>query len=530
MNGLGGTTTVDSGDIWIVWDTPTGTEARNVWLYLKVDTIVGDRCFYAKPACTISVPAGYAWATVGNKIPTTLWGTDTVPPADVQALLAKGVVVNTAASDVRPEDALFESCRVNSLLGNGVMGFGDGHDGLGYGNNLTGTCASFGAPLSHLVGKPIKSGIAGSTSAANVLAFNISGHDPFTNQAIPAPAILDIGAYPVVFVFSRSSTVNHGLKGATNITSTAAQTVFSGANCDAHVIDAAIPAGTGITAFLREPLSGTMTTTEMSVFRRPVETLPTRKVMGVTQENNVGTTNPLRNTTCKSGTGHRTRGIGTGEVVNGNATSGGVLNSGHGNPDGIAYSFNGFGNFSKIAANSAYGYLKLDGVDPIGPIAKFPNQELPTCTVPCTETQIWGRAGGSFPQLRAGHYPAWSLIHLITTPGARVSAQDLITSSNTYVTGSVPDYIPAVAVTGANPDPGMKIWHTHYQQRDGSDNKLGGAPSNGNFNGARNPTGGDLGGDAGGCTISSAGIVKTTKTNFIQVGPGTTCSSTAVRN
>jgi hypothetical protein len=244
----------------------------------------------------------------------------------------------------------------------------------------------------------------------------------------------------------------------------------------------------------------------------------------------VGTTNPLSNTTCVSGTGHRTRGIGTGEVVNGKGTSGGVLNSGGGNPDGIAYSFNGFGNFSKIAGNANYGYLQLNGIDPIGPLTAFPNQELPTCTVPCTEAQIWGKNGGSFPQLRAGKYTAWSLIHLVTAAASRISAQDLITGSNQYVTGSVPDYIPALAVTGTNPDPGMEIFHTHYQQRDGNDDPLGGAPSNGNFNATHNPTGGDSGGDAGGCTISTVGITKTTKINFIQVGAGTKCSTTALRD
>jgi hypothetical protein len=267
----------------------------------------------------------------------------------------------------------------------------------------------------------------------------------------------------------------------------------------------------------------------MSVFRRPVETVPTQKVLGVSQEANVGTTNPLNGVTCVSGTGTRTRGIGTGEVVNGKGTSGGVLNSGGSNADGIAYSFNGFGNFSNLSGKAGFGYLQLDGVDPIGPLAAFPNQELPTCTVPCTETQIWGSAGGSFPQLRAGNYSAWSLIHLITTAAGNAAAANLITVSNQFVTGSIPDYIPAVAVAGTNPDPGMKIWHTHYQQRDGNDNKIGSAPSNGTFTGG-NPTTGDKGGDAGGCTISTTGITATTKTNFIQVGPGTTCSTTKLRD
>lgn len=523
LNGLGGQTNVDQGDLWIVWDSPT-SGTRNVWVFLKVDSIVGVRCFYANPKCSITAPTGYTWGlNASSLISPTLWGNDMVPPADVQALFTgSGVKINTAASDIRPEDAAFEACRVNSALGNGKPGFGDGLDGLGYGTAPSGTCPQFGAPLSELVGTPIKSGLSGSTATANPLAFNISGHDPFTNNTISGANVFDIGAYPIVFVFSRSSTVNAGLKGATDISSSAAQTVFSGANCDANVIDSGIAAGTAINAYLREPLSGTMTTTEMSVLRRPVETVPTQKVLGVSQEANVGSTNPLSGTACKSGTGARTRGIGTGEVVKG------VQNSGGAAPDGIAYAFNGFGNFSHISGSPNYGYLMLDGVDPIGPYVGEVNQQLPTCTVPCTEAQIWGSDGSSFPALRAGNYSAWSLIHLISSLSTQV--KDLITTSNTYATGSVPDYIPALAVTGANPDPGMLIWHTHYQQRDGNDNKIGASPSNGAFSVHGNPTGGDHGGDAGGCTISTKGITTTTDIEFIQTGPGTACSSSKLRD
>jgi hypothetical protein len=525
LNGLGGNVNQDAGDLWIVWDSPTGTQVRNVWVYLKVDSIVGVRCFYANPKCTITEPSGFGWTLnpKGSAISPALWGNDITPPADVQALFTgNGVTINTAASDIRPEDAAFEACRVNSALGNGAPGFGDGLDGLGYGTIASGTCPQFGAPLSELVGFPIKSGVSGAT--ANPLAFNLSGHDPFTNNLITTPNVYDIGAYPIVFVFSRSTTVNAGLKGATDISSSAAQTVFSGANCDAHVIDPSIAAGTGINVYLREPLSGTMTTTEMSVFRRPVETVPTQKVLGVSQEANVGGNaghNPL-DTACVSGTGTRIRGIGTGEVV------AGVQNSGGGAPDGIAYAFNGFGNFSHIAGSASYGYLTLDGVDPIGPYVGEVNQELPTCTVPCTEAQIWGSDGSSFPALRAGNYSAWSLIHLISSLSTQV--KDLIVTSNAYTTGSAPDYIPALAVTGANPDPGMQIWHTHYQQRDGNDNKIGASPTNGTFTAGHNPNGGDKGGDAGGCTISTVGITSTTKIDFIQTGPGTMCSSSRLRD
>lgn len=514
---LGGSVNVDGGGIWIVWDSPAAGATRNVWAYIKVDSVVGDRCFFAQPACNITAPPGYVWATVGNKISSALWGPDTVPPADVQALFtsANGVLVNTAATDIRPEDGAFAQCRVNSLLGNGSPGFGDGLDGLGYGTNASGTCPAFGAPLSRLVGNPIKSGIIGSTATANVLAFNISGTDPFTNIAIPAPRTVDVGAAAIVFVVSKV----HQLAGTTATTDGQMQTIFSGANCNASVLGR--PAG-AINAYLREPLSGTFNTTEASVFRRPDETTPTQKVLGVSQEKRVGSTNPVSNTVCAVGGGTRTRGIGTGEVV------GGVASSASAAVDGIAYTFFSFGNVKPLAGSANFGYLTLDGADPIGPLTAFPSQQLPTCTVPCPESSFagWG-TGKSFPSLRAGKYSAWSLLRMVTTTPHITSLTDLVNGSHTFVVNDSPDYIPALATAG---DPGVRIWHTHYQQRDGNDNKIGPGPVNGTFNASGNPTGGDKGGDMGGCTISTSGITSTTKLNFIQVGPGTTCSATVLRD
>jgi len=514
LKGLQGTTAVDTGDIWIVWDNTAGP---NVWVYIKVDSIVGDRCFFASPRCNITAPTRYNWATAGNKISAVLWGNDAfaVPPA-VQTLFAgRGLPVNTAATDIRPEDALFEQCRVNSRLGNGVAGggFGDGLDGLGYNpNNHPGVCPLFGATLKQLVGTPVSSGIAGSTATANVLAFNILGHDPFTDNPIVAGTSIDVGADPIVFVFSRSSSINTGLSGASNATDAQLQAVFSGDNCDASEFGLA---SAPIDVYLREPLSGTMTTTEMSVFRRPTKTVLPQAVLGESQEKGVGAA-VLKKTACAKGGGTRTRGIGTGEVVNGNDGVGGVLNSGGANNDGIAYSFFSFGNFSSIADNPNYGYLTLDGVDPIG--AGTVNQELPACSPPCTEASVWGSAGSSFPQLRAGKYTAWSLLRLVTVASvANITA--LVNRSQAYVAGVTPDYIPALAVSGTNSDPGLQIFHSHFHQRDGNDALLGLAPSNGLFNHG-NPTGRDSGGDAGGCTIATAGITPTTDNNFIQTGPG----------
>jgi hypothetical protein len=509
----GGSTDVDTGDLWIVWDSPTGTEKRNLWVYVKVDSVVGDRCFFANPACNITAPAGYDWATVGNKISSTLWGSDTVPPTDVQSVFtsSSGLTVNTAATDIRPEDAQFAICRTNSALGKGV--FNDGLDGLGYGKiTPPGTCPAFGAPLSQLVGTPVKSGLSGSTATANVLAFNISGKDPFSGNTVTNYTVVDVGASPVTFIVSKTA----GLASAKTASDTELQSIFSGEDCNASELG--LPSAP-ISVFLREPLSGTMNTTEASVFRRPIENLPTDQVIGTSQEKNVGATNPLSNTACVTGGGTRTRGIGTSEVVSGVHGAAGT------GTDGMAYTFFSFGNVSSIAGSSSYGYLTLDGIDPIGPYKGEVDQELPTCTAPCTEVAIWGSTGGSFPELRAGNYPSWSLLRMVTSSVHESSLTDLVKGSNTYVVEDTPDYIPALASSG---DPGLKIFHTHYQQRSGTNGLLGPTPTNGTFKNG-NPVGGDKGGDMGGCTISTKGITSTTDIGYIQIGPSTTCSDKKVR-
>jgi hypothetical protein len=523
---IGGDTNVDTGNLWIVWDS--GTSTRHVWVYINVDSVVGDRCYFAQPRCNITAPSGYAWSTVGAQIPTTLWGADTVPPSDVQALFtsAAGLLVNTAATDIRPEDAQFAICRVDSVLGDGTKTTGsstaDGLDGLGYASNTSSTCPKYPVSLADGVGTKIESGF--STSTANPLAFNISGTDPFTNTAVPVYYVVNFGAEPVVFLFSRSSTANskHGLRGAADATDAELQTIFSGKTCSAGVL-AGTTGDDPINAFLREPLSGTMNTVEASVFRRPLETTTTPwKVLGVSQEKGVGSTNPLKDTGCTAG-GSRSRAIGTSEMVK---TA--VAGAGGSGNDGIGYAFFSFGNVSKLAASANYGYLTLDGEDPLGLPATSPAQELPSCSYPCSEasfsTWLIGTDGSgtlnSFPALRAGKYTAWSVLRMVGNGAQEPLLEDLAKASFPRVVNETPDYIPITATVDSkgNKDPGLVQWHTHYQQRDADDDALGPAPSNGLFSSVHNPdlVTTDKGGDMGGCTITTTGITTATKNDYIQ--------------
>jgi ABC-type phosphate transport system substrate-binding protein len=506
---------VDTGALWLVWDS---TASPNVWAYLKVDSIVGVRCYFATPKCNVNVAA---FPAVGNQISTTIWpdgSSDTLPPASVQALFTgAGVTVNVGATDVRPEDAAFSECRINSALGNGSAGgtgSGDGLDGLGYGTLPSGTCPTFASPAATKVGSPILSGYPGSTAKATPVAFNISGKDPFSNTTIPAGTTVSVGASPIIFVFER----NGGqLANLTNATEGQLQTLFSGTNCNASVLG--LPAA-NIQVYLREILSGTYSTAEYTVFRRPTVPASTG-FLGLSQEKGVGANNPLA-TPCTAG-GSRYRGIGTGEEVKSVHDS--VATHG---TDGIGYTFFSYANVSSIANSANYGYVTLNGVDPIfqtycnaGPCldpgqptgGKLPAAaNLPAACqpggFPCAESLIW-RNGFSFPNIRNGQYRSWSILRVISNGTGLTNIKQVITTAQKYVVNINPDYVPAVAVAGTTPpEVGLKFLRSHFQQKDGAGNNIGLAPIN---------TGADKGGDAGGCILpTTAGVLTSKQTQLIQ--------------
>jgi len=502
---------VDAGTIWIVWNA----KATEVWSFIKVDSVVGDRCYFAQPQCSVNAPSANLTGSGAGQISSALWGADTAMPANVAALFSNGTSVTAAATDIRPEDAAFAACRVNSALGAGSYGghASDGLDGLGYNaNNAAGVCPGASLSQGHYVGTPIKSGYPGSTTVANVLSFNITGVDPITSVPVPKFTVVEVGATPVVFITARA---NH-LLSLQNATDVQLQSAFSGTNCDASAFG--LTAG-GIGIFLREPLSGTMNTTEATVFRKP-DVYP-GGIIGLSQEANVDApvNNPLagQSGTCLAGAGARYRGIGTGEAVkwvqNSNANIG---------MDGIGYTFFSYGNVGSISNSSAYGYLQLNGVDPI--FASYsggdPGQpgggtvpghaDLPAaCDIsgvpsfPCPEKDIW-KGGLSFPNVRNGTYPAWSIVRLVSTTGSSnlTKVEALVNHSQQFVVTSVPDYIPfKKTVAGGTTDPGLLYLRSHYEQYDGAGNFLGAAPVN------KGTT--EAGGDMGGCILKTTGKTST---------------------
>ena len=545
----------DPGPIWVVWDG-SATTPTNVWIFSKVDSVVGDRCYFAKPACTLVLPTG-ASLTGSNLI--TVWGAtgDTNLPSSVATLLTSGIPVTVAATDIRPEDAAWAAARVNSALGASVYSDGgsDGLDGLGYNtNNAAGVPAVYPAGTTLGVGTPIKSGILPATGQqANVLAFNIIGKDPFSNTTVTAFSISPVGAAPIVFVNSRSN----ALSTLTNASELQLQQAFGGFKCDAEAFGLT---SHGINVFLREPLSGTYNTVEATVFRRPTVYTGAAMaagtgVLGISQETNVGaitaTTNPLNagSGSCLSsgnpdGKGARYRGIGTSEVIQGVQTSNTAFTT---LQDGIAYAFFSYGNVSKLAGSSSYGYITLNGVDPIfasysgnldpGQPTQTSQGGLPAGTLPlntpcgtgaaafpCNEAQIWSN-GFSFPNVRNGTYRSWSLLRLVATGTASTAAGELVKGSNQYVVTSVPDYIPYAAVTaGGTADFGLKLLRSHYLQRSGATGGPLLEKCTGNV-AANSP---ECGGDMGGLIIPNAiGVTTYKRVQIVQDGTATSLGAVA---
>ncbi len=482
------TAVVDGGSIWIVWDNTTAdpdcATSCNVWAYIKVDSIVGNRCYFAQPQCTAGASP---FPAPGQLIGSNIWGSDSTPPLPVQALFTTGSLVDVAASEIRPEDALFGQCRINSKLGGG----NDGLNGLGLGINNSGTCPSFGATLSKLEGTDLKSGYPGSTSTAHPMAFSITGRDPFSGTTVPVPTSVALGAVPLIFITNRQG----ALAGVTDASLQQLQAAFSGKNCTGSVFTGG---GAGnINVYSREPLSGTMNTAEYSAFRLPRDSSGLYDVVnGASQETGLGGIEPVAGVPCTIG-GARYQGIGQGEatkfVQNSNTLYG---------IDGISYVFFSYGNVSSIADNANYGYLTINGIDPIWQLysKKYdPGQsatpgilpgtaDLPASCAgnfPCAESKIWA-GGESFPNLRNGSYRQWVVVRLTSNGTALVNARALVSSAQASAVTTSPDYVPAIATSG---DKGLQIFRSHYTQQSVP-------PSNT----------ADKGGDEGGCLVPNGSI------------------------
>ena len=209
---------------------------------------------------------------------------------------------------------------------------------------------------------------------------------------LPRSTQFPIGEEAIVFITNRtnanglgfktgvvpyySNVIDNGPAGAASNFGTANPIgqLFGGVNCSGTSVafghGGALPGGVlnfAVNPQLREPLSGTMNTTEFTALNTfggtlnsdtygigtsSVENSPFYKP-GTSQEANVlGAANNPLNAACVSGLGTRRRTVGSGEEVGKPGGTGVGLTQ-----DSIGYTFFAFGNEAPIGGNPNYGYL-----------------------------------------------------------------------------------------------------------------------------------------------------------------------------
>jgi hypothetical protein len=504
----------EAGTFFVAWDN--NSSPIKVWSYLSVDTIVGQRLFFAVPRATQQIDSGALTAGGGNKVPAAILfnrqtgttqsdETTGIPSAVLSAIQT---TFTAAISDVRPEDAKFE---VNRVLAT----FAASGTGLGYGNSANTTC--FQPPDSWTVTANLGCPIYGTWGGRSVpVQYAITGHDPFTSSPAWKYKTIEVGAEPVVFMFNASNANGLGALGADgnvafkNLNRITAAYTFNGTLGRAQDLDPSltlalqgIGSNPAVNPILREPLSGTMTTTEFNVFRtlETLKDIPT----AASQETGVNLANACTlNVNCPDplylpgpGGSIRYRAIGTGAEISGVSNVGGIKHI----ADSIGYAFFSFGNVNPIGGSSGVGrYVTLDGVDPINQgygsyvsdgVTYAPGQ-LPLCVAPCIAA-----GGTSLPNVRNGSYGAWSIIRAVTdaTGVNLTNTQALVTAAQNEVNNTTADFVPFVCTntTGlCTGEPGLHVFHSHF-----APTGIAGAPHNGNV------TATEVGGDVHGAVFTN---------------------------
>jgi len=416
----------EPANLWVAWS------ANGIWAYLSVDSTVGVRAFSAVPrakaafAALASLPVCPATCqTAGANTNYPYWPdgglADTALPTAVYNAL-NGIPLTAANTDIRPEDALYATNRALNTLGYGTVA-----------DPRTGHTGQF------LIGKPIISHYT-STAIANPVSFAIGGGaDPMSGTTGPVEVTLPIGAAPIVFI--ANTLAGSTVAAASNITSANAGVLFSGGGSPACGEQLVTGATGAITPVLREPLSGTMNTTEFSVFRAGDPS-------GANSQENGITTNPAAQ---PCGTTFRYRAVGTGDEAN-NVIA---------NANTLGYAFF---SYEALKSGKTDRYLTLDGNDGIS--GTYTTGALPNCPIVNGAYSCPIANGKSFPLLRKGTYTAWSIYRMVTDSTNQTNAQALVTQAQLSVNANVPDFVPFVPVCGTaigtTNDPGLDVYREHF--------------------------------------------------------------------
>jgi hypothetical protein len=452
-----GASLTDTGNSFVAWEPGTGTCAApiapyKIYAYLQTDSVVGNRCLFNGTHCTISYPT--TTPTTANLILTS--GEVSLTSAVATAL--NSAAVDTAGTDIRPEDAKFAITR--ALGGcNTAISPSTQYLGLGYSN-----------------GSLIKSSF--STSTFNVINFSLPS----------SYSVTALGATPILVV-TNSSSATSGFNASTashDISDNILANILDGHySYTDQTANPAATTGSPINVIIREPLSGTYNTME---YNAPNTTAnQTSQDVGfnqaATQKNcngSVVNTNPLNIMTAS--TGLRQRAIGTGQEVST------IL----ANPTGttIGYFFWSVANAKTLTAAAA-PFAKYMTIDTVDPLFTQDGSYTYTGTIPTTTTAL---ANVTLDNVASGSYPLWSSLRLVnvgSTPTAAIT--NLAAAAQNFVptgtTSARPDFVAASLLSSV---------HSHFTPPGQSVTPANGSGSLGSGSACSAP---ELGGDVGGQTV-----------------------------
>jgi len=552
----------ETANVWAVWIENSGN-VTDLWTDFSVDSTVGVRCFSAVQTNLVNGCGLVLLSAAGTGSDNAVLGTsqqalwpdgnnDVSIDAAAVAALNSGLQVNVGMTDIRPEDALFATNRAIAALNTTT------YAGLGY----TGPTKEIGAPI--YTDQGVLQGTGSTGSIATPIGFALAGKkDPINGKGtVPAYTTYPLGAAPIIFITNNGSAtgpavVTNLVTGITPDLHVTGQkyplaNLFDGTtSCDTHNAAFGGPndgGGTPLTLFLREPLSGTMNTTEFNLFRSFDNTNDSQEV---------GVTNPTRSPYnplqlgCSGGHGTRSRAIGTGEVL-GKASAYGLLDTNN----SLGYVFWGWGNAGKFKGSAQFNYLTIDGVDPVwqdptaystcqggtapnndgavcdataeqctagtGGVAGTctaggsTNQTVPYCTTATCSVNLWG-TGESFPNLRNGTYKAWSIYRWIAVPNSDTYGPAAVAQeAQNYVDQDIADFVPFSAcapgqLSCATPTDGLAVFRSHFTPKGvsltGVCTLSNGSVTTANSSDGGNTLGGgtECGGDVGGLVYGPFG-------------------------
>ena len=518
----------EPGNIWVVWDdafagsSPT-SPAGHICVYVSVDSVVGNRAFFAKDTIAWVSPVN---DTDGLAIPG-LGCDPTLTSCEIPTAVynyVQGQEIDVGMTDIRPEDAKFATIRALTKLNSKIYRFG--YPGLGYAANDPAT-----APYTSWIcqgSEPVYSSYASATQPAYVVDYPMAPGDTDPcggSMTTRSWTVATIGSAPVIVMANQTATTAGHLGDATlgaggqpihDVSLGTLMMVLSGQythsrQLSRNATQSLTGVVTGVTndgpfhVWLREPISGTYNTKEFCVplarefyFSYNPVTVPVNPgtdsygmETNINPNSNVWTqatyTYPCNNLASGGPNGDplyeyhsngttRCRAIGTGEEITAvNATT-----------DGIGYAFWSFGNFYN---KPNLTYLTVNGLDPLfdGPTTRGPQSPaapgaaytLPQCT---------GASGAppcpliTLPHVADGSYPIWSKLRAVYDGNSFVLT--LINYAQNVAMDTIPDFVAG---------PKLGVFRAHFNQIVVSSNSNDINPSNGYASGT-NEHGGDMGG------------------------------------